>query len=248
VQRNGPFALQSRCSSFRRRFDFGPLEAATVLQSLVRMAGAAGIEPATYGFGVPCSVVTPSAEFSNRVRFGFGGINALRADFQGRSVTIVSGRPCRCMDFCRSVCAFLRSPVLVAKPLVGGKTLSQNADITAQVFHRQVVPRASGAYSGDIGALIQQIEGREHRYPGRYRARALDGLDTALRDLAGRRAVKPMTSLIAGAAGPMRAYASSMQARHRVQGQSRKICPPLRRKGVLGGNTADRGGAGGRQG
>lgn len=92
-----------------------------------------------------------------------------------------------------------------------GQTSTYNADITTQVFHRQIVPWALGADSGDIAALVHMIERREHKYPGSYRARALAGLDTALWDLAGKRAGKPVAALIGGSAGRVRAYASSMK-------------------------------------
>jgi L-alanine-DL-glutamate epimerase-like enolase superfamily enzyme len=92
-----------------------------------------------------------------------------------------------------------------------GQTSTYNADITAQVFHRQVAPWALGADSSDIAGLVHLIERREHKYPGSYRARALAGLDTALWDLAGRRAGKPVAALIGGSAGRVRAYASSMK-------------------------------------
>ncbi len=92
-----------------------------------------------------------------------------------------------------------------------GQTSTYNADITAQVFHRQVVPWALGADASDIGGLVRLIERREHKFPGSYRARALAGLDTALWDMAGKRAGKPVASLIGGAAGRVRAYASSMK-------------------------------------
>jgi len=92
-----------------------------------------------------------------------------------------------------------------------GQTSTYNADITAQVFHRQIVPWALGADASDIGGLVRLIERREHKFPGSYRARALAGLDTALWDMAGRRVGKPVASLIGGAPGPVRAYASSMK-------------------------------------
>lgn len=92
-----------------------------------------------------------------------------------------------------------------------GQTSTYNADITAQVFHRQVVPWALGADSGDIAGLVHLIERREHKFPGSYRARALAGLDTALWDMAGRRAGKPVASLLGGGPGRLRAYASSMK-------------------------------------
>lgn len=92
-----------------------------------------------------------------------------------------------------------------------GQTSTYNADITAQVFHRQIVPWALGADCDDIAGLVHLIERREHKYPGSYRARALAGLDTALWDMAGRRAGKPVASLLGGGPGRVRAYASSMQ-------------------------------------
>ncbi len=92
-----------------------------------------------------------------------------------------------------------------------GQTSTYNADITAQVFHRQIVPHALGADSDDIAGLVARIERREHKFPGSYRCRALAGLDTALWDLKGKRAGKPVVELLGGTPGPLRAYASSMR-------------------------------------
>lgn len=93
-----------------------------------------------------------------------------------------------------------------------GQCSTYNADITATVFHRQVAPWALGADAfGDILALVERIEEREHKFPGSYRCRALAGLDTALWDLRGRAADKPVVTLLGGAPGPLRAYASSMK-------------------------------------
>lgn len=92
-----------------------------------------------------------------------------------------------------------------------GQTSTYNADITAQVFHRQVAPWALGADALDIGALIERIEAREHKFPGSYRCRALAGLDTAHWDLRGRLAEKPVVELLGGRPGRLRAYASSMK-------------------------------------
>jgi L-alanine-DL-glutamate epimerase-like enolase superfamily enzyme len=95
-----------------------------------------------------------------------------------------------------------------------GQTSTYNADITAQIFHRQVAPWAIGANVEDLAgilALVQRIEEREHKFPGSYRCRALAGLDTALWDMAGQRAQKPVAELLGGVAGPIRAYASSMK-------------------------------------
>lgn len=92
-----------------------------------------------------------------------------------------------------------------------GQCSTYNADITATIFHRQVAPWALGADSSDIPALVRRVEEREHKFPGSYRCRALAGLDTAMWDLAGRRAGKPVVELLGGRPGPLRAYASSMK-------------------------------------
>ncbi len=92
-----------------------------------------------------------------------------------------------------------------------GQTSTYNADITAQVFHRQVAPWALGADAMDIPALIERIEAREHKFPGSYRCRALAGLDTALWDLHGKLADKPVVELLGGKPRRLRAYASSMK-------------------------------------
>jgi L-alanine-DL-glutamate epimerase-like enolase superfamily enzyme len=92
-----------------------------------------------------------------------------------------------------------------------GQCSTYNADITALIFHRQVAPWALGAGSDDILGLVQRVEEKEHKFPGSYRCRALAGLDTALWDLKGRKAGKPVAELIGGKAGRLRAYASSMK-------------------------------------
>jgi L-alanine-DL-glutamate epimerase-like enolase superfamily enzyme len=92
-----------------------------------------------------------------------------------------------------------------------GQCANYNADITQQVFHRQVAPWALGEDESDIEALIARIEAKEHKFPGSYRARALAGLDTALWDLRGKRECKPVVELLGGRPGRLRAYASSMK-------------------------------------
>ena len=92
-----------------------------------------------------------------------------------------------------------------------GQTSTYNADITAQVFHRQVAPWALGKDALEILPLVQRIEEREHKYPGSYRCRALAGLDTAMWDLRGKLEGKPVVELLGGKPGKLRAYASSMK-------------------------------------
>jgi len=98
-----------------------------------------------------------------------------------------------------------------------GQMSSYHADITTMVFHRQVVPWVLGrqidpdnpaADFADIAAFVHE---REHKFPGSYVRRALAGLDTALWDLMGKLAEKPVASLIGGSPGRLRAYASSMK-------------------------------------
>jgi L-alanine-DL-glutamate epimerase-like enolase superfamily enzyme len=92
-----------------------------------------------------------------------------------------------------------------------GQTSTYNADITATIFHRQVAPWSLGADALDIDTLVNNIERREHKYPGSYRCRAVAGLDTAMWDLRGKLAQKPVVELLGGTARPLRAYASSMK-------------------------------------
>jgi L-alanine-DL-glutamate epimerase-like enolase superfamily enzyme len=105
-----------------------------------------------------------------------------------------------------------------------GQTSTYNADITAQIFHRQVAPWAIGADAADIGALITRIEEREHKYPGSYRCRALAGLDTALWDLHGEAAGKPVVELLGGRPGHLRAYASSMRRDITADEEAERLC------------------------
>jgi L-alanine-DL-glutamate epimerase-like enolase superfamily enzyme len=92
-----------------------------------------------------------------------------------------------------------------------GQLSTYNADITAQVFHRQVAPWALGAETAQVEALIDRIEEREHKFPGSYLKRAMAGLDTALWDLRGKHEGKPVVEVLGGKPGKLRAYASSMK-------------------------------------
>ena len=108
-----------------------------------------------------------------------------------------------------------------------GQCSTYNADITAQILHRQVAPWALGVTietQSDILPLVQRIEEREHKFPGSYRARALAGLDTALWDLLGKQAGVPVTALLGGTPGPLRAYASSMKRDISPQAEADRLC------------------------
>ena len=92
-----------------------------------------------------------------------------------------------------------------------GQLSTYNADITAQVFHRQIAPYALGADARAIDPLIDRIEEKEHKFPGSYLKRAMAGLDTSLWDWRGKVEGKPVVSLLGGKPGKLRAYASSMK-------------------------------------
>jgi len=92
-----------------------------------------------------------------------------------------------------------------------GQTSTYCADITAQVFHRQVAPWVLGQDTADVLALVHRVEEKEHKFPGSYRCRALAGLDTALWDMKGKAEGKPVVALLGGKPGKIRAYASSMK-------------------------------------
>ncbi len=92
-----------------------------------------------------------------------------------------------------------------------GQVSTYNADITTEVFHRQIAPHALGRDALDFADTLVLIAEREHKYPGSYLRRAMTGLDTALWDLRGRLEEKPVVSLLGGAPGKLRAYASSMR-------------------------------------
>jgi L-alanine-DL-glutamate epimerase-like enolase superfamily enzyme len=92
-----------------------------------------------------------------------------------------------------------------------GQVAPYNADITAEVLHRQVAPHALGRDALDVDALVDEIPEREHKFPGSYLYRALAGLDTALWDLRGKVEEKPVYELLGGSRRALRAYASSMR-------------------------------------
>jgi len=80
-----------------------------------------------------------------------------------------------------------------------------------QVLHRQVAPWTVGVEITDLDDHLDRIAEREHKFPGSYLCRAMCGLDTAIWDLRGKVAGQPVTALLGGTAGPLRAYASSMK-------------------------------------
>ena len=92
-----------------------------------------------------------------------------------------------------------------------GQVAPYHADITALVLHRQVAPHVLGQDDGDLSALGERVMEREHKFPGSHLVRALGGVDTALWDLQGKRAGRPVCELIGGSVRPLAVYASSMR-------------------------------------
>ncbi len=92
-----------------------------------------------------------------------------------------------------------------------GQLSPYNADLSAQVLHRQVAPYALGADAFAIDALADTVVEREHKFPGSYLRRAIGGVDTALWDLRGKREGKSVCELLGGTPRPLRVYASSMK-------------------------------------
>ncbi|MBI2718969.1 MAG: mandelate racemase/muconate lactonizing enzyme family protein [Rhizobiales bacterium] len=92
-----------------------------------------------------------------------------------------------------------------------GQVSTYNADITCEIFHRQVARHALGTDALDFADTLALVNEREHKYPGSYLRRAMTGLDTALWDLRGRLEGKPVVTLLGGKPGKLRAYASSMK-------------------------------------
>jgi L-alanine-DL-glutamate epimerase-like enolase superfamily enzyme len=92
-----------------------------------------------------------------------------------------------------------------------GQLSTYNADISAQIFHRQVAPWVLGQDANNLSELITRVEEKEHKFPGSYRCRAIAGLDTALWDLYAKAQNKPVVELLGGKPGLLRTYASSMK-------------------------------------
>ncbi len=92
-----------------------------------------------------------------------------------------------------------------------GQVAPYHADITATVLHRMVSPYIIGLDAQNIDALTELVTEKEHKFPGSFLRRSLTGVDTALWDIQGRLAGKPVCELIGGTAGSVRAYASSMK-------------------------------------
>ena len=92
-----------------------------------------------------------------------------------------------------------------------GQVSTYHSDITCEILHRQVAHWGIGRDLSDLDDVLDFINEREHKFPGSYLRRAMAGFDTAIWDMLGKIAGLPVTSLLGGSPGPIRAYASSMK-------------------------------------
>ena len=92
-----------------------------------------------------------------------------------------------------------------------GQVSPYNADITAEVVHRQVASHILGMDAADIDAITTIVLDREHKFQGTYLYRALCGVDTALWDIRARRAGQSVHQLLGGSRSEFPVYASSMK-------------------------------------
>lgn len=112
---------------------------------------------------------------------------------------------------------FTRNPVSIVRVLDEdgaegvGQCAPYQADITAAVLHRQVAPHVLGEDAADPPRLAAKVLEAEYKFSGSYLCRALAGVDTALWDLLGRRANRPVTELVGGTPRRIAVYGSSMR-------------------------------------
>ena len=116
----------------------------------------------------------------------------------------------RIETFSREYLAFVRATCRDGS-IGWGQVSPYNADITAQVLHRQVAPWSVRKSADDLAGIVKEIPEREHNFPGSYLRRALAGLETALWDRQGKARGKSVCELLGGSPGSLRAYGSSMR-------------------------------------
>ena len=92
-----------------------------------------------------------------------------------------------------------------------GQVSPYNADLTAEIVHRQVAPHVLGRDGSDVEEITAIVLEREHKFQGTYLYRALAGIDTALWDIRGKRAGKSVHCLLGGDCSEFPVYASSMK-------------------------------------
>ena len=105
-----------------------------------------------------------------------------------------------------------------------GQMSTYCADITCEIFHRQIAPHVIGVSFSSFDDLEDLILRKEHKFPGSYILRALAGLDTALWDWLGKIKESPVVTLLGGNIGTIRAYGSSMKRDITPQEEAQRLC------------------------
>ena len=113
-----------------------------------------------------------------------------------------------------------------------GQMSTYHADITAQIFHKQVAPWVLGKLWTDFNDLENLVLEKEHKFPGSYLLRAIAGLDTALWDLRGKLENKPVTTLIGGNTGSLKVYGSSMKRDISAKDEAERFKKLFQDKGI----------------
>ena len=113
-----------------------------------------------------------------------------------------------------------------------GQMSTYHADITAQIFHKQVAPWVLGKLWTDFNDLENLVLEKEHKFPGSYLLRAIAGLDTALWDLRGKLENKPVTTLIGGNTGSLKVYGSSMKRDISAKDEAERFKKLFQEKGI----------------
>ncbi|MFW5985703.1 MAG: mandelate racemase/muconate lactonizing enzyme family protein [Halanaerobiaceae bacterium] len=98
-----------------------------------------------------------------------------------------------------------------------------NADISTEVFHRQVAPHVLGKNPFNIKEIINDCLIKEYKYPGTYIRRALSGLDTSLWDLKGKVKEKSVCELLGGTNGYVDVYGSSMSREIKPEEEAKRL-------------------------
>ena len=113
-----------------------------------------------------------------------------------------------------------------------GQMSTYYADISAQIFHKQVAPWVLGKIWTDFNDIENLVLEKEHKFPGSYLLRAIAGLDTSLWDLKGKLENKPVATLIGGKPGKLKVYGSSMKRDIRASDEADRFEKLFQEKGI----------------
>ena len=113
-----------------------------------------------------------------------------------------------------------------------GQMSTYNADITAQIFHKQVAPWVLNKSWEDFNDIENLVLEKEHKFPGSYLLRAIAGLDTSLWDLKGKLEKKSVTELIGGNTGSLKVYGSSMKRDISASDEAERFKKLFQEKGI----------------